>query len=469
MTRSLSPAALAVAAMLPAWGAVAALSAGESARPPNVLMVVADDLGYADVGFHGCTDIPTPHLDALAASGVRFTNAYVTCPVCSPTRSALLSGRYQTSYGHEFNPLAANQGLPAKTPCLAERLKASGYATGCFGKWHLGKASNLVPTARGFDAFFGFLGGGHSYIQATDLQRGREKVRTISYLTDDLGDAATAFVEQNREKPWFVYLAFNAVHTPMHAPGDRLKRLPPLATGADAKASALRRDYAAMLLALDDNVGKVMAKLAETGQTQHTMVCFFSDNGGPNEMVEASMNGSSNAPLRGSKCMLLEGGIRVPFVISWPGRLKPGVYEQPVLQIDLHPTALAVAGPVRPEWTTDGVDLMPHLEGRASGAPHDALYWRFGRQMAIRKGDLKLVRTIDSPSGPALPPALYDLSTDLGETKDLSAARPDAVQDLQADWDAWNATQAKPAWINDFGLGVDSEADEAGKPKSRKP
>ncbi len=412
----------------------ALLGASPSADPPNILILLADDLGYADVGFHGCKDIPTPNLDALAAGGVRCTNGYVSGPYCSPTRAGLLTGRYQQRFGHEFNPGGGAAGMPVSETTLADRLKAAGYATGIVGKWHLGGAPQFHPQKRGFDEFFGFLGGAHSYMPGSKgILRGTAAVDEKEYLTDAIGREAVAFLDRHKAKPFFLYVAFNAVHTPMHADEGRLKKF-------EAIEDKPRRTYAAMLSAMDDAVGKILAKVRSEGLEEKTLVCFLSDNGGPT-MPGTTINGSRNDPLRGSKRQTFEGGVRVPFVVSWKGRLSPKVYESPVIQLDLHATALAAAGiEIKPDWKLDGVNLLPFLEGKQEGVPHDALYWRFGVQMAIRKGDWKLVRV---ETGPA---ALHNLREDLGESKDLSSAHPDTVKELQSLWDAWNAPLAKPLW-----------------------
>ncbi|MEY4088431.1 MAG: hypothetical protein RJB55_702 [Verrucomicrobiota bacterium] len=439
------------------------LSAADAARP-NILFIVGDDMGYADVGFHGCRDIPTPNLDALAASGVRFTSGYVSGPYCSPTRAGLLTGRYQTRFGHEFNPGGSGEGLPPAETTIANRLKAAGYTTALVGKWHLGSRADLQPQRRGFDEFFGFLGGAHSYFNTTGMLRGTEQIKELDYTTDAFGREASAFIARNRERPWFLYLAFNAVHTPMDATKERLAKF---ATITDPK----RRAYAAMMSAMDDNIGLVLRRLRETGQERNTLVCFISDNGGP-AMPGVTVNASVNSPLRGSKRTTLEGGIRVPFLVSWPGRLKPGVYESPVIQLDLTATALTAAGlDAAADRRLEGVDLLPFLAGEKKVAPHDALYWRFGQQMAVRAGDFKLVRydgNADTLTGARnQPPSalrLYNLATDLGETRDLAAAMPEKVRELQAKWDAWNAANVKPLW---GGQHLDHDGDEPGAPKRR--
>ena len=357
------------------------LEAQNSPRP-NILMIVGDDMGYADVGFHGCKDIPTPHLDNLASSGVRFTNGYVSGPYCSPTRAGLLTGRYQNRFGHEFNPGGGVHGLPVTETTLANRLLSAGYATGAIGKWHLGSLPVMHPQVRGFQEFFGFLGGAHDYFNSNGVLRGNEPAKETEYLTDAIGREAISFIERNKAKPWFLYLTFNAVHTPMQADDKRLEKF----AGISDKT---RRTYAAMMFAMDEAIGRVRQKLVESGLEKNTLVVFISDNGGPT-MPGTTMNGSRNDPLRGSKRTTLEGGIRVPFVLSWPGTVQPSVYKQPVIQLDAHLTALAAAHiDLKPEWKLDGVDLLPYVTGMKPGSPHKTLYWRFGSQMAIRDGDVK--------------------------------------------------------------------------------
>lgn len=416
--------------------------ANEPRAKPNVVLIVGDDMGYADVGFHGCKDIPTPHLDRLAKSGVRFTNGYVSGPYCSPTRAGLLTGRYQTRFGHEFNPdNGPKQGLPLSERTLADQMKAAGYRTALIGKWHLGSGERH-PQQRGFDDFYGFLGGAHDYFKPEGILRGNSPANEKAYLTDALGREAVAFIDANKTKPFFLYLSFNAVHTPMQADDPRLKKFEGI---KDEK----RRIYAAMMSAMDDAVGLVTKKLADDKLTENTLVMFISDNGGPT-MKGTTINASNNSPLRGSKRTTLEGGIRVPFVLSWPTRLKADCTDDRlVIQLDLHATALGVAGAATPpERKLDGVNLMPYLQGTEQGNPHDALYWRFGKQMAIRQGDWKLVRYDLAAEGQTgiSEVKLYNLKDDIGESTDLSAKYPDRVKTLQIAWDAWNASNIPPLW-----------------------
>jgi arylsulfatase A-like enzyme len=423
----------------------------QGTRKPNIIILLADDQGYADPGFQGCKDIPTPNIDSLAKNGVRCTNGYVSGPYCSPTRAGLMTGRYQQRFGHEFNPgngVGPNgPGLPVTETTLANRLKSAGYATGLVGKWHLGGAARFQPQRRGFDEYFGFLGGAHPYFPGlgVPILRGRSEVKETEYLTDALGREAVAFIDRHKQQPFFLYLAFNAVHTPMQATDDRLQRF--LSIG-----DKQRRTYAAMTVAMDEAVGKVLKKLRSENLENDTLLFYFSDNGGPT-MAGTTINGSRNMPLRGSKRTTLEGGIRVPFVVQWGGRLQGGtVYEHPVIQLDILPTVLAAAGvEAKPEWHLDGLDLYPFLIGRETQAPHQTLYWRLGAQMAIRHDNWKLVRydpTADGPgaAGNVTSAKLYHLAQDIGESNDLFAREPAKAQELEALWQRWNSQLAKPLW-----------------------
>ena len=326
----------------------------------------------------------------------------------------------------------------------------------------------MQPQKRGFDEFFGFLGGSHSYFNPAGVLRGTEPVGKLDYTTDAFGREAVAFIERHKAERWFLYLAFNAVHTPMDATDDRLAKF---ANVADKQ----RRTYNAMMLAMDEEIGRVRKKIADAGLERNTFVVFISDNGGPN-MPGVTVNSSCNDPLRGSKRTTLEGGIRVPFVISWPGHVKPGVFDSPAIQLDLHATALAAAGvATKPEWKLEGVNLLPFMSGAQSSAPHTALCWRFGEQMAIRAGDFKLVRydlNVDTRTGAraqgVTPPKLYNLRDNIGETKDLAAAMPEKVKELQAQWDTWNQGNVKPLWGGGTVGGDAAGTGKSGKKKGKK-
>ncbi len=419
-------------------------------KRPNILFIVADDLGYADLGFQGGKDIPTPHIDSIAASGTRFSCGYVSGPYCSPTRAGLLTGRYQQRFGHEFNPGgeggAGALGLPVTETTIADRLKGAGYATGLVGKWHLGSAPQFHPLKRGFQEYFGFLGGAHTYfdLEKADVYRNNELLHEPGYLTDAFGREAVSFIEKHKQEPFFLYLAFNAVHTPMEAPEDRIAEF-------DSIGDKSRRTYAAMLSSMDQAIGKVLKAVEANGLDENTLIVFISDNGGPT-MKGTTINASSNAPLRGSKRTTLEGGIRVPFVIRWKGQVPAGkVHDNPVIQLDLQPTALAAAGvDVSPDWKLDGVNLLPYLTGKSEGKPHETLYWRLGDQNAVRHGDWKLVSydlNAEGISGKGVSePRLYDLSHDVGESENLATSNPEKVQELTRLWKAWDSQLATPLW-----------------------
>lgn len=412
------------------------LAHAQAPKKPNILVIVGDDMGYADIGVHGCKDIPTPHIDSIAKNGIRFTSGYVSGPYCSPTRAGLLTGRYQTRFGHEFNPgpqAKDDFGLSLKETTLAQRLRQLGYTTGLVGKWHLGFAEKFHPLERGFQHFFGFLGGAHPYVpgKGAPVYRDRETVDEKAYLTDAFRREAVGFIEKHKSEPFFLYLAFNAVHTPLQAEDKYLKKFAGI---QDEK----RKKYAAMMSAMDDAIGAVLAKLREAGLEEDTLIFFISDNGGPE-----AVNGSDNGPFRGVKATTWEGGIRVPWLMQWKGRLPGGkTYDEPVIQLDILPTTIAAAGgEVKADAKLDGVNLLPFLEGKKTGVPHDALFWRFGAQTAIRMGDWNLVEASGSKGK-----LLFNLREDPGQSKDLSVANPDRVRTMQAAWDAWNRDNVPAAW-----------------------
>ncbi|MEQ1853407.1 MAG: sulfatase-like hydrolase/transferase [Chthoniobacteraceae bacterium] len=437
--------------------ALSSLSLAENARRPNIIVISADDLGYADVGFNGCKDIPTPHIDSLAKHGVRCTNGYVSHPFCSPTRAGFMTGRYQHRFGHENNPAWLPEdpkiGLPVDQITLPQVLQKAGYVTGAVGKWHLGAHPQFHPNARGFTEYFGFLGGGHNYLPGMKggveynipVVRNQEPVEVKEYMTDELSREAAAFVTRHKAAPFFLYLAYNAVHTPLQAPEKYLSRFSKI-------TDERRRTYAAMTSAMDDGIGQVLAAVKDAGIEKDTMIWFFSDNGGPPPNVAPT----DNAPLRGHKGSVLEGGIRVPFAVQWRGHLPEGaVYAQPVSSLDVFATAAALAGAqTPPDRKMDSVNILPHLLGEVKTPLHDWLHWRTGggATWSVRKGPYKLVHLGAGAE------QLYDLDADIAEAKDLAAEKPDLVEQLRKGHEAWNAELIAPIF----------ESPRAGRKKAAK-
>ncbi|MBN1417856.1 MAG: sulfatase-like hydrolase/transferase [Planctomycetes bacterium] len=468
--------------------ALAALAAEPPAPPapprPNIVLIFADDLGYGELGCQGNPQIPTPHIDSLARNGVRFTSGYVTASYCSPSRAGILTGRYQTRFGHELNPVGQNNldpraGLPLAERTIAQHLRDAGYATAIFGKWHLGGTAAHHPQRRGFDAFFGFLHEGHFYVpppyrgvtsflrkkglppeaggrlregntiwsshtggdeppydEGNPILRGATPVEESAYLTDAITREAVRFIERHKDRPFFLYLPYNAIHSPMQGPGPHMERF---ASFEDLH----RRVFAAMLASLDDGVGAVLGKLRACGLEERTLVLFISDNGGPTRELT-----SSNAPLRGGKGTMYEGGIRVPFIIQWKGTLPAGAtYDRPVSTIDVFATASAAARiPTPRDRPIDGMDLLPYVTGKKEGAPHETLYWRMGRIGALRKGDWKIVVLgLGIRAAPKV--QLFDLGRDIGEAEDLAERMPERRDELLAAWRAIDSEMVEPAWV----------------------
>lgn len=401
-------------------------------RPPNIVVIFTDDHGYADLSCQGIRDdIRTPHIDALAAGGVRMTSGYVTAPQCVPSRAGLLSGRYQNRFGVESNgkPL---EGFHAQVT-LPERLQAAGYATGMVGKWHLGPTDRI--TTHGFDDVF--YRGGHWTNVGPDGRSIAPGPRSPTQYHLDAGSAAAAaFIRQHHREPFFLYLAYRAPHVPLDAPKKYLQRFP-------GEMPERRRQALAMLSAVDDGVGGVMDTLREHALEEHTLVFFIGDNGAPLKIHKLDApgggpgwDGSLNDPMNGEKGMLSEGGIRVPFVVSWKGIIPAGkVYHEPVISLDVAATALARAG--LPTDELDGVDLVPYLRSDQQGAPHDALYWRWISQSAVREGRWKYLRGGDRAY-------LYDLAKDPEEKHNLIAAHPETAQRLLSRLGDWSAQLSPP-------------------------
>ncbi|MCL4206315.1 MAG: sulfatase-like hydrolase/transferase [Pirellulaceae bacterium] len=470
----MSPNSLALSLVLLGCAIVA-----RAADRPNVVIIVADDLGYGELGSYGGTEIPTPHLDRLAAEGVRFTDAYVTAPYCAPSRAGLLTGRYPTRFGFEFNPVGASNadpaiGLPVGQRTLADHLRASGYVTGLVGKWHLGGTARFHPQRRGFDEFFGFLHEGHYYVPphwdghttwlrrralpdgsqgrwtAPDgrivwtthmgnfepdydadnpVVRGSQPVNETANLTDAFSREAEQFIARHQSQPFFLYLACSAVHSPLQGADEYMRKFAHI-------ADIHRRIFAAMLAQLDDGIGRVLHRLSSEGIERQTLVVFLSDNGGATRELT-----SSNRPLRGEKGQFLEGGIRVPMIVRWPDRLPAGRTETRMASsLDLLPTVLAAAGAALPR-DLDGVDLIPYLIGELDGPIRDRHYWQMGGRAALREGDWKIHR-------PAADRAweLYDLASDPEESRDLAVARPEQLARLVTSFQQLDAEMAEPAW-----------------------
>ncbi|MHB1081994.1 MAG: sulfatase [Prosthecobacter sp.] len=439
------------------------LTASAFAAKPNVLLIVADDLGYHDLGFQGSKEIPTPNLDKLAAQSLVCTNGYVSHPFCSPTRAGIMTGRYQQRFGHENNPAWLPQdtvaGLPLTETTYPQLMQKAGYTTGAVGKWHLGAHPQFHPNKRGFDEYFGALGGGHMYFPGTGggaeynipLNRNGKDEAQTKYLTEQFGDEASSFIGRHaaEAKPWMLYLAFNAPHTPLQAPQKWLDKFSQIADKS-------RQTYAAMVASMDEAVGEVLAKLDATKQRDNTLIYFVSDNGGPNLQAKSGSNFTNNSPLRGAKGMVYEGGMRVPFLVSWPAKIKPGKYDQPVIALDFLPTSLAAAdsAELTPK-NLDGVNLLPFLSGEKTSAPHDTLFWRTGGpggNNAMRRGSMKLVRLGKAE------PELYDLATDIGESKNLAAEKPEVVKELVSAIAEWEKGTIAPIF----------ESPKAGKPAAKK-
>lgn len=426
-----------------------AKSADQAEERPNVIVILTDDQGYADTGFNGSKDIPTPNIDRIAENGVTFTRGYVSYAVCGPSRAGLITGRYQDRFGLSRNPLLTpndtSEGLPFSEETLAEVLGREGYTSSILGKWHLGAHPSQYPLERGFDEFFGFLAGGHQYFPEmwnirdvseaeqqwdgykTRLMRNNGRVDETSYLTDALSREAVDFVERNAKQPFFLYLSYNAPHTPLQAPEEYLQRFANI-------ENQRRRTYAAMLSAIDDGVGALLDKLEQLNIHENTMVFFLSDNGGA-----TNDNTADNSPLRGMKGQFYEGGIRVPFAMQLPGKIPGGlVFDKPITSLDIFATAVAHAGG-KPENKPDGVDLIPFLTGQNDAYPHEALFWRHfdrGWKVMMTK-DLKYHEFENRK------PELYNLEHDAGENKPLEMT-PEQLSFFSNKLSEWESQMKEP-------------------------
>ena len=422
-------------------------SIGGNAARPNLILIVADDLGYGDLGFQGSKQIPTPNIDRFAREGIIFSNGYVSSPVCSPSRAGLLTGKNQVTFGY-FDNTGPNQtgfdpdyqGLPLTETTLADKLKPLGYINGLIGKWHLGEKAHFYPTKRGFDEFWGFLGGAHDYFTATPDGSGMEckiecnfeSAEPVTYLTDDIGNECAGFIKRHKNKPFFLFASFNAPHSPMQATEEDLKKFSYI-------KNELRRTYCAMVYRLDQNVGKILNTLKVEGLERNTMVAFISDNGGPANSIS---NGSVNAPLRGQKTTLLEGGIRVPFLIKWPSNLDSGrKVDQIISSLDICPTFVkAAGGTISDKDNYRGVDIIPFLTGKTEKIPHESMEWKYTVSTAIREREWKVILLPDRF------PMLFNLSNDISEQNDVALKYPEKTREMLKKLGNWEVHLPHPVF-----------------------
>lgn len=495
------------------WSKGAAAPALAAERPPNVVFILADDLGYNDITLNGGGvaggAVPTPAIDSIARQGVTFANGYAGNATCAPSRAAIMTGRYATRFGFEFTPTPVafsrvvgghagdplhpsrfnaaevknvpkdenTQAVPPTEVTIAEALKTRGYHTVHLGKWHLGGIKGSRPEDQGFDESLGFMAGASLFAPVGDPSvvesrqdfdpidkflwgalpyavqyNGGPLFRPNAYMTDYLTDQAVAAIDANRNRPFFLYLAYNAVHTPLQAPKADYDAL------AGIKDHRLRV-YAAMVRNLDRNVGRVLQALKDRGLDDNTLVIFTSDNGGANYVGLPDLN----RPYRGWKATFFEGGIKAPFLLRWPAQLPAGaVYRSPVGHVDIFATAAAAAGAAIPkDRVMDGVDLVPFVKGKASGDPHKAMYWRSGRYKVVLAGGWKL-QVAQEPNKVWL----FDLANDPTERRDLAKTRPDKVRELTAILAQLDSQMAKPAWpsLLSGAIYIDHPSDKPPKP-----
>ncbi|UXX79386.1 sulfatase-like hydrolase/transferase [Reichenbachiella carrageenanivorans] len=444
--------------------------ANEQAKQPNIVVVICDDLGYADVGFNGSPDITTPTLDQLAAGGTIFTSGYVAHPFCGPSRAGLMTGRYPHEYGAQFN-IPANSGdrpgygIPVTETFMSKMLQSAGYYTGAIGKWHLGGGAAFHPNQRGFDDFYGFLGGGHEYFPAVyqakyqkqkeagravihdylqPLEHNGEQVKETEYITDALSREAVRFVEDAAQKnqPFFLYLAYNAPHSPLQAKEEDLAMF-------DHIEDPKRKKYAAMVYAVDRGVSKLVESLKATGEYDNTLIVFLSDNGGKVVL------GANNYPLQNGKGSISEGGYRVPMFFHWPDHVPAGQkYAYPVTAIDFYPTFAGLGGAKLPAGKQlDGVNIWEDF--LAGKNPRDGQmifamrHWPGYSDVGARMNEWKVLKQDNKPW------QLYNVDTDMAEQNDLSETYPDKVQDLVLRAKKWSEEHAEPRWFDPESLRED--------------
>ncbi|WP_226996510.1 sulfatase [Thalassotalea crassostreae] len=418
-----------------------ALAAEIEVDKPNFIIIIADDLGYGDLGYTGSKQIKTPHIDALAKSGVIVEQGYVSAPVCGPSRAGLMTGRNQVNFGFDNNNVKPGPqynreyfGLPVTEQTIADRLAKQGYVNGMIGKWHLGDEEHFKAQNRGFDQVWTYPVGGHDYFRSepdgegylSPLESNYKQPEPITYITDDTGNESVDFIKRNKDKPFFLYASFNAPHAPLQAPQEDIDLYKHI-------ENKNRRIYAAMIHRLDINVGKIISELKANGVYDNTVVVFLSDNGGPGHGLNSR---TVNVPYRGSKGILLEGGIRVPFLISWPAQIKANsVYHKPVTALDLAPTFVALSGgKINKKDKIDGHNVFPYISGEKAGDPNHEMMWRFTVSASIRDGDWKLIRLPDRL------PLLYNVKNDLAELNDVAAEHPQRVVKMLKALGTWDVS-----------------------------
>lgn len=413
---------------------------------PNIVLILADDLGYNDLGFTGSPDITTPNIDQLAEEGVVFNNGYVTHPYCGPSRAGILIGRYQARFGMESNmdhtPFDPHHGLPVDERTFASRLQEVGYRTGMVGKWHLGSHENFHPLNRGFDYFYGFLGGGHDYFPesveiGTDtyevpMQENRKLGIFEDYLTTEISNHRAKFIRENRESPFLLYVAYNAPHGPLQAPEEVLDKYAHI-------ADTDRRTYLAMIDVMDQGVGTLISSLKETGQFDNTLIFFLSDNGGPYpEEWCPDLDYASNFPFRRGKVALTEGGIHVPFIAHWPAQIRGGSSLNGLVSaLDIAATSVAIGG-AETDSNLEGVNLLPYLTGDTIGSPHSTLYWRLFEQDNLWAVRTEQYKYFHQPL-PNVGLSFFDMESDPYEANNLAGSRPVEQAELANLWNSWNA------------------------------
>ncbi|GLU53988.1 sulfatase-like hydrolase/transferase [Dyadobacter frigoris] len=459
---------------------------------PNIIVLIADDLGKTDLPLYGNKVVEAPNINALASEGAVFNEAYVSAPICSPSRAGLLTGRYQQRFGYELQPVnrylsnritklivnntfdlqelefadlqkvpdqaaIAKQGLPVQEITIADLLKKNGYQTGIIGKWHQGYSEEFLPLKRGFDYHYGFYEAFSWFADTSETVNSRNKgimdshiweqgnsgpalkrrnndvIKVEEFYTYALAREANQFIEKNKEKPFFLYVPFNAPHTPFQALTKDVNKYK--AKGVTDLNKAI---YYSLITGLDSAVGQIHDKIKALGLEENTLIFFLSDNGGA-----TYTNATNNAPLRGGKMSLYEGGINVPFVVKWKGKIDPGlIVNSPVSSLDIFATAASVSGSTLPASRSyDGVNLIPYLNNTNKELPHQTLYWRSGMNKAIRKGEWKLV--LNNKDNLTL---LFNLKADKSELNNLAQRNPTKVSELKNDLAAWEKNLIKPLW-----------------------